>query len=140
MAILTDGNIQRDPDPFSGVKDVDMNDYDMQNIGFLNLGDGDAKELTISGGVITVTSSYHYVDTESDAATDDLDTINGGTLGDILTIRAESGSRDVVVKHGTGNLKLDGSADCTLDSGWDTITFIMGYPNQWFEISRSDNG
>ena len=35
-------------------------------------------ELTIASGVIAVTHSYHEVDTESDAATEELNTINGG--------------------------------------------------------------
>ena len=47
--------------------------------GFLCVGDG--VELTISGGEITVTKSYHDVDTQAGAASDDLDTINGGNIG-----------------------------------------------------------
>jgi hypothetical protein len=40
-----------------------------------------ATELTIATGAITVTQSQHTVDTEADAASDDLDTISGGTAG-----------------------------------------------------------
>ena len=54
--------------------------------GMLNF--GSPTELTIASGVITATTSNHTVDTESNNATDDLDTINGGTEGDILHLRA----------------------------------------------------
>ena len=50
----------------------------------------DSTELTIASGAITVTQSYHTIDTESDAATDDLDTITvAGGEGDVLVIRPE---------------------------------------------------
>lgn len=72
-----------------------------------------ATELTISTGAITVTQSFHKVDTEADAASDDLVTINGGVEGFIIYIRAEHADRTVVLKDGTGNLELAGS-DITL--------------------------
>ena len=50
----------------------------------------DAGELTISSGAVTVTGVSHTIDTESDAAADDLVTINGGADGQILTIRTEN--------------------------------------------------
>ena len=62
----------------------------------------DDGELTISSGEITVTGVYHTVDTESDDATDDLETINGGADGQILVLRAEDDARNVVIKT-TGN-------------------------------------
>ena len=43
---------------------------------------GTPTELTIAGGIITRTRSNHTVDTQADAATDDLDTISGGVEGD----------------------------------------------------------
>src|SRR5690606_3555049 len=66
-------------------------------------------ELTIASGVITITSTlpivYHMVDTESDAASDDLDTISGGIDGQRLVLRTVTGSRDVTVKNNTGNIR-----------------------------------
>lgn len=94
-------------------------------------------ELTISSGAITVTASAHTVDTQSDAASDDLDTISGGSTGQILIIAAANSARTVVAKDGTGNLKLAG--DCTLDNAEDTLTLIFNGTN-WLEIARSDNG
>lgn len=98
---------------------------------------GDFSELTIASGVITVTTSAHKVDTEADAATDDLDTINGGTTGQILVLSAMNGGRTVVCKDNTGNLLL--SADMTLDNTTDTLMLIYSGSN-WYEIARSDNG
>jgi hypothetical protein len=99
---------------------------------------GDGSELTISGGTVTATDSYHTIDTEGNAGTDDLETINGGSVaGEILIIRADNSGRDVVAKDGTGNLRLEGHF--TMDNAEDTLTLIFDGSN-WLEISRSDNG
>lgn len=98
---------------------------------------GTAGELTIAAGVITATTSFHNVDTEADAATDDLDTINGGSEGDILILRANDDARTVVVKDGTGNIQCAG--DFSMDNVQDTIMLINN-GTAWLEISRSDNG
>ena len=82
-----------------------------------------ATELTISTGAITVTQSLHTVDTEGDAASDDLDTINGLQDEQILIIRAEHTDRTVVIKHGTGNIECGGT-DITLDA---TDEFALCY-------------
>jgi len=94
--------------------------------------------LTISGGVVTATTNYHLVDTESAAATDDLDTINGGVDGMILVLHSLSGARDSTLKDNTGNLALAG--DFTLTDVRDTITLIYaGAFALWLELSRSNN-
>jgi hypothetical protein len=102
-----------------------------------NLNLGATTELTIASGVITITRSYHRIDTESDGASDDLDTISGGITGDTLVLRAENDARTVVVKDGTGNIQTAG--DCTLDNVQDTITLIFDGTN-WLETARSNNG
>lgn len=100
---------------------------------------GAPTELTIATGVITATKSYHKVDTEADAASDDLDTISGGSDGNTLILRAENTARTVVVKDGTGNIQCAG--DCSLDNTQDTITLIFdGTLNAWLETARSNNG
>ncbi len=73
-----------------------------------------ATELTIASGVVTAVQGYHDVDTESNAASDDLDTISGLTDGELSILRPESGARTVVIKHGTGNIYLPGGNDCSL--------------------------
>lgn len=82
-----------------------------------------ATELTISSGSITPSRGTHTVDTESDASTDDLDTIVGTAFdaGNLLFISAESGARTVVVKHGTGNILLPNDTDISLDDAEKTV-------------------
>lgn len=71
-------------------------------------------ELTIVSGEITVTDSRHTVDTEADAATDDLDTINGLTTGQRVTFSIDDNARTVVFKHGTGNIITSNAQDITV--------------------------
>ena len=96
-------------------------------------------ELTIASGVITVDNSVHKVDTESDAASDDLDTINGGEDGQWVLLKAANGSRSVVVKDGTGNIA--GPGDITLDNLQDTV--LLNYDlatTTWLVVATSNNG
>lgn len=94
------------------------------------------RSRTIASGVISVYAPWHYVDTEAAAASDDLDTINGGVEDDYLVLRAANSSRDVVLKDDTGNLRLAG--DFTLNQARDTIT-LQKVGSDWHEVSRSDN-
>jgi hypothetical protein len=72
-------------------------------------------ELTIATGVITITTpGYIPVDTQSDASTDDLDTISGGTNGDVILLYPAHTNRTVVVKHNTGNIHLLAERDIAL--------------------------
>ena len=93
----------------------------------------DATELTIASGVITVTANYHKVDTEGDAASDDLDTITAGTnvaAGFILHLRVESAARTVVIKAGTGGSdNLDIGSDVTLDESYKTYSLVYDGTN-----------
>jgi hypothetical protein len=93
----------------------------------------DAAELTIASGVITVTQNYHKVDTESDASSDDLDTITVGTnvaAGFILHLRVESAARTVVIKNGTGGSdNLDIGSDVTLDESYKTYSLVYDGSN-----------
>lgn len=68
-------------------------------------------ELTISSGAITITKSLHTVDTEGDAVTDDLNTINGGSAGDVILLGRASTARAVVLKHNAGNIKTPAGTD-----------------------------
>lgn len=97
-----------------------------------------SSELTIASGAITPTRTAHTVDTESDASTDDLDTITATNVGTgaFLILRAENGGRTVVVKNGTGNIILTGGTDYSLDDASRTITLYYDGTN-WLEITRS---
>ncbi len=97
-----------------------------------------ADSYTIATGAITITrAGYFNIDTEASAASDDLDTISGGTNGDIIVIRAANGARTVVVKDSTGNIRTAG--DFSMDSTDDRITLIFDGTN-WAEIGRADAG
>ncbi len=98
-----------------------------------------ASELTISSGVVTKTQLNHTIDTEGDAASDDLDTINGGSGDEILFIRAIHTDRTVVIKHGTGNILTTDGEDYSLDSS-DKIVLLMYDGTNWRMIGSSSGG
>ena len=96
-------------------------------------------ELSIASGVVTATGTVHYIDTEGDAGTDDLDTINGGVTGQILVISAEDDARTVTVTD-AGNIVLAGAVDFDLDHTNDRLVLIYdGTASKWVELSRSSN-
>ncbi len=101
---------------------------------FFNMGATNAQ--TIASGVITVTGGRCVVDTQGGAATDDLDTINGGADGDILVIYTANSARDVTAKDGTGNLALAG--DFVMTNIRDRLVLLKD-SGTWVELSRSDN-
>ncbi|MEF8758324.1 MAG: glycosyl hydrolase family 28-related protein [Candidatus Accumulibacter sp. UW25] len=76
--------------------------------------------VDIVSGAITIANSLAtmiYVDTEENAATDDLDTINFPQYrGSRIVLATQSNTQDVVIKHATGNIYLSGLADITLTS------------------------
>jgi hypothetical protein len=79
---------------------------------------GAASELTISAlGAVAVTGNHHYIDTYSDAATDDLETLGGSPAdGDIVYLYAANDARTVVIKHNAGDIYCWGGSDVTLDA------------------------
>ena len=85
---------------------IDGVDVVCLNPSSLPLLSGSATALTIASGVVTLTnnSSSYVLDTEGAAATDDLDTINGGQDGQIIYLRIANNARNVIVKHNTGNI------------------------------------
>lgn len=96
-------------------------------------------ELTIATGAVTATGTNHTIDTEADAASDDLDTINGGADGVILFVRAVNDARSVVLKDGTGNIQ--GPGDCTLDNTQDIAHLIFDSTlNAWLVVACGNNG
>lgn len=86
-----------------------------------------ATELTISSGAVTVAGNYHTIDTEGDAASDDLESISLGTdieEASLLIFRPDNDARTVVVKHDVGNILCVGGADFTLDDEEDFCVAI----------------
>jgi hypothetical protein len=100
--------------------------------------DATTRTFTIATGVITVTTfdKEIVIDTEASAASDDLATISGGYVGQILICKSSNSGRDVTAKDAAGNLTL--SADFTLSHPQDRLTLIFDGTN-WCELGRSDN-
>lgn len=99
------------------------------------------EDLVIAAGVITATHSFHAVDTQGAAATDDLTSIAAGYDGQMLTLRSVSSARVPTCKDGAGvanTLALAG--DFALTDPRDRITLQYdAVALQWCEISRSNN-
>lgn len=104
--------------------------------GFVNL--ATPAEVIIDTGVIYVSQSYHSVETEGGAGTDNLDTINGGTEGDLLILRAADSTHTVVVRDNIGNIQLNVAGSFSLTHVEDTLTLLYN-GSDWLELSRSDN-
>ena len=97
-------------------------------------------ELTIAAGAITPTAALHRVDTEGDAAADDLTTIETTNLQDgaALLLRAVDPGRVVTVRDatgGAGRVHLHG-ADFVLD-GVDRWLHLVRRGTDWYEVTRS---
>ena len=100
--------------------------------------------VTIASGVVTLRdarTAILRVNTEGSAPTDDLDTITGpGIDGQTITLKTTANSRDVTVKHGTGNIRLAGGADFAMT----TVNFMLtlqynAVASAWLEVSRAAN-
>lgn len=99
-----------------------------------------ATELTIASGAITVTQTVHTVDTESNAASDDLTDIAGGDIGDVLVISANNSARTVVVKHDVTKIALADAADVSLDDTWKSVVLIRVSSTLWIELKSPSGG
>lgn len=121
---------QRSEDSLLGDMDADGNTIiDPALSGVSRVGLAASTELTIASGAITVTQTYHTVDTEGDAASDDLATINGGAAHDLLILRQANDARDVTIKHGTGNIKTFDGSDTVMDSSSSVIVLVSDGTN-----------
>jgi hypothetical protein len=97
-------------------------------------------ELTIASGSVTPTTASFRIDTEGEAAADDLDVISQTNLpaGSIIILRSEDASRVVTLRHqqgGTGQLYLIDAANLALASPTMRVVF-QNHGSQWTEIGR----
>jgi hypothetical protein len=104
----------------------------------------ETEELPILSGVIepvrSALISYVKIDTESAAATDDLDTINpvGYSDGDIIIINGTDAGRIATLKHGIDNIWLESGID--YETGDKTRSIgLRKEDNAWYEIFRTKN-
>ena len=98
-------------------------------------------ELTIASGLVNVSALWHTVDTESDAASDNLAGAYGGSEGQLVFLNPEADARTVVVMHNDVAEGVDGTrfflsddADLTLDDVDDGILLM------WRSALDSGNG
>lgn len=99
-----------------------------------------SSELTISSGAVTPTKNWHTIDTQADAASDDLDTLTttNATDGFILILRANNDARTVVIKHNTGNIYCERGDDILLDDTRDIAFLIYDATlSKWLAMSNT---
>ena len=100
-------------------------------------------ELTLSSGVIALPSDKdgrYAVDTEGDAASDDLDSFSGSlSEGRIIVIYPADSARTVVVKS-SSSILLNAGTDFTMNNAADCMMLLSKGSNVFVEISRSSNG
>ena len=104
----------------------------------------ESDELTIASGAVAPNRTHHTFDTESDAASDDLDnaTTTNMAAESLLILSSANGARTVVIKHeatGAGEFHLTDNADYSLDDAEKIIVFqLHSSDGDWYEVSRSD--
>jgi len=111
-------------------------------VGRLNFND-DTTLTMDANGEVTVTQTYHAIDTNAAGASDDLEAITGGAEGDIIIIYPVDATHSVVAQHTGGAtagdvLNLAGGANFTMDED-DDFLMLLHDGTVWQEISRSEN-
>lgn len=97
-------------------------------------------ELTIASDAVTITAGNNVfsIDTQADAASDDLSTITldaGGRACRLLILKPENVARVVTVKHNVGNIQLKGGDFAMNDANHRLLLYRDG--TTWYEIARS---
>ena len=97
-------------------------------------------ELTIASDAVTLTAgkNVYSIDTEANAASDNLATItldSSGREARFLILKAENVARVVTVKHGTGNIHLKGGDFAMSDADHRLMLYRDG--TTWYELARS---
>ena len=111
-------------------KEFELDDANRQSI----------TEYTIASGAITLAEfgrGPHVitVDTESDASSDTLSTINGGYPGMVLVILPNNSARTVLFDQ-AGNLVVDAAMVATgLTNASDAVTFVQLNSGSWTQIA-----
>ena len=95
-----------------------------------------ASALTIAAGAVTVTRSLHTLTSQS-GITDDLDTITAAGDRTLLLLQATA-THTITVKHGTGNISLNGAADFAL-SGYITLLLFWN-GTKWVDVGAGGGG
>lgn len=112
--------------------DVDLNGKALKSVG--ELWPSASTELTLASDTITPTRMSHSVDTQADAASDDLVTItaDAAKIGRLLIVRCENAARVVTVKS-TGNIKLK-QGNLVLNDVEKFVLLQQHNATQWTEL------
>lgn len=94
-------------------------------------------ELTIASGAITVTQGFHKIDTEANAAEDNLDTINGGVTNALYLLRPEDAARVVIVRSGAGNIRTANGVSIRLEGLNDGL--LLWYDGSTYNVINTLN-
>ncbi|PJF45116.1 MAG: hypothetical protein CUN55_00570 [Phototrophicales bacterium] len=79
---------------------------------------GDEKLVEVASASATIDSNNVLIDTENQAATDDLEWIVGMKTGQVSYLRPVSISRVVTLKHGVGNIYSPNGSDIVVDDDY----------------------
>ena len=88
--------------------------------------------LAISSNAITITKSYHHL--TPNGAT--LNTISGGSDGNLLLLDSLITTNIITVSSGVGNIYLNGGVSFTLTNN-NRLFLVNRGGTSWYEVSRS---
>ena len=109
-----------------------LNGNGLEDAGMINCAEP-ATALTVTTLTITVTQTYHTVDTS--VAAQNIETINGGTAGDFLVLQTNN-INDLDVDEG-GNIQLGSGTRVLSDP--DDLILLFYDGNNWLELSYANN-
>ena len=92
---------------------------------------------TISSGAITFSETYCQLISEHTPSSDDLTTINGGEIGQIIVLRITNSDHQVDVVSLGGNIDID--SNMALNNYYDTMVLMNYDGSNWLELFRSNN-
>ena len=119
-----------------GIKFTENNDGGNETLTFA--ADVAPTELTIASGAVTITQKEHTIDTEGNAAQDELDTISGGSDGQIIVIQPDSFARTIILTP-NGNIDVTALSKCgyfTLDDDEELIVLVND-GGTWLPLSAT---
>lgn len=94
-------------------------------------------EVTVAAGTATLSYPVHSVDTEANAATDDIDNLAyDGPVdpnGQVFYLRSAAGSRVCTLKDGTGN--IEAGSDRALSSTSYVMVMFEPVSNKWYVLN-----
>lgn len=120
-------------------QDADMNQQGVRSlINAMAIDFQASAELTLNTGAVTQTQSLHSIDTQSDSAADDLDTVTIATDKNFMILKLEDAARIVTIKHGTGNFSLPGGNDLIMAA--DSLYQFIYDGTNWLQLVGSAGG